>query len=370
MQFKGLKRSGIAIIILVITVFFTIKYFIAPHPIQYQTIKVTTQDLQKKVLATGKLDAVRKLDVGAQVSGQLKHLYVKLGDKVTQGQLLAVIDAQQAESRIREVNAILQDLNAQLRQGLAERRLTKLTLDRQHTLAKLHVISQHELDKASTDLEIKNARLETIKAQIDKTIASLESAKINLGYTKITAPMGGEVVQITTLEGQTVIAAQKVPTILTLADMQTMLVNAQVSEADVIHLTPGLKASFTILGDQSKHFHGVLKDILLMPEKINDAVFYLARFEVPNPDALLRLQMTAQISIELSNIKQAMVVPLAALKQKLADNLYQVVVLKNGKEEKREVAIGIRNNINAQILSGLMLGEEVIIGRSHQEKTL
>jgi len=125
------------------------------------------------------------------VSGQLKHLYVKLADKVTQGQLLAVIDAQQAESRIREVNAILQDLNAQLRQGLAERRLTKLTLDRQHTLAKLHVISQNELDKASTELEVKNARLETIKAEIDKTIASLESAKINLDYTKITAPMGG-----------------------------------------------------------------------------------------------------------------------------------------------------------------------------------
>uniref|UniRef100_UPI00119E5C79 efflux RND transporter periplasmic adaptor subunit n=1 Tax=Yersinia similis TaxID=367190 RepID=UPI00119E5C79 len=157
--------------------------------------------------------------------------------------------------------------------------------------------------------------------------------------------------------------AQQAPNILTLADMSTMLVQAQVSEADVINLKPGMKASFTVLGDPRKRFSDVLKDILPTPEKVNDAIFYSARFEVPNPDRLLRLQMTAQVSIQLANIEQAVVIPLAALGDELGSNRYQVTVLKEGKEEKREVTIGIRNNVDAQVISGLSVGEDVIVSR-------
>lgn len=180
--------------------------------------------------------------------------------------------------------------------------------------------------------------------------------------------MAGDVVQITTLQGQTVIAAQQAPNILTLADMSTMLVNAQVSEADVIHLKPGMKASFTVLGDPGKRFDGVLKDIQPTPEKVNDAIFYSARFEVPNPDRLLRLQMTAQVSIQLANVQQAVVIPLSALGEELGTNRYQVAVLNGGKEEKREVTIGIRNNVDAQVVSGLKVGEEVIVSRGGAEE--
>lgn len=115
--------------------------------------------------------------------------------------------------------------------------------------------------------------------------------------------MAGEVTQITTLQGQTVIAAQQAPNILTLADMSTMLVKAQVSEADVIHLRAGQKAWFTIAGDPQTRYEGVLKDILPTPEKINDAIFYYARFEVPNPKRILRLDMTAQVYIQLMDVK-------------------------------------------------------------------
>ncbi len=225
------------------------------------------------------------------------------------------------------------------------------------------MVSRQDLDQAVTDLAVKNAKVGTIDAQINKAKASLDTAKINLDYTQISAPMDGDVVQITTLQGQTVIAAQQAPNILTLADMSTMLVQAQVSEADVINLKPGMKASFTVLGDPGKRFSGVLKDILPTPEKVNDAIFYSARFEVPNPDRLLRLQMTAQVSIQLANVDQAVVIPLAALGDELGSNRYQVTVLKEGKEEKREVTIGIRNNVDAQVISGLSVGEDVIVSR-------
>lgn len=179
--------------------------------------------------------------------------------------------------------------------------------------------------------------------------------------------MDGDVVQITTLQGQTVIAAQQAPNILTLADLGTMLVKAQVSEADVINLKPGQKAWFTVLGDPTRRFDGVLKDIQPTPEKVNNAIFYYARFEVPNPKRLLRLQMTAQVHIQLAGVEQALVIPLAALGDQIADNRYHVSVLKQGKEEKREVAIGLRNNIDVQILSGLEAGDEVIVSRGGVE---
>lgn len=360
---RGQRRWLAAIAVLLIGGFFIARHLMAPVPVNYQTVKVVHRDLQQNVLATGKLDAVRKVDVGAQVSGQLEKLYVEIGDHVKRGQLLAMIDPQQAQNQIKEVEATLQDLNAQRIQAKAELHLATVTLGRQQNLAKLQVVSRQDLDQAVTDLAVKNAKVGTIDAQINKAKASLDTAKINLDYTQISAPMDGDVVQITTLQGQTVIAAQQAPNILTLADMSTMLVQAQVSEADVINLKPGMKASFTVLGDPGKRFSGVLKDILPTPEKVNDAIFYSARFEVPNPDRLLRLQMTAQVSIQLANVDQAVVIPLAALGDELGSNRYQVTVLKEGKEDKREVTIGIRNNVDAQVISGLSVGEDVIVSR-------
>lgn len=210
----------------------------APLP-QYQTLVVRKGDLQQSVLATGKLDALKKVDVGAQVSGQLKTLRVEIGDKVKKDQLLGVIDPEQAENQIKEVEATLMELRAQLNQARAERKLSAATLARQQQLAQRQLVSRQDLDTAATDLAVKEAQIGTIEAQVKRNQATLDTAKTNLDYTKILAPMSGEVTQITTLQGQTVIAAQQAPNILTLADLSTMLVKAQVSEADVIHLKPG-----------------------------------------------------------------------------------------------------------------------------------
>ncbi|MFW0765027.1 macrolide transporter subunit MacA [Trabulsiella odontotermitis] len=333
----------------------------APLP-QYQTLIVRKGDLQQSVLATGKLDALRKVDVGAQVSGQLKTLSVNIGDKVKKDQLLGVIDPEQAENQIKEVDATLMELRAQLRQAQAEQKLAQVTLARQQKLAKTNLISQQDLDTAATDLAVKQAQIGTIEAQIKRNQATLDTAKTNLDYTRIVAPMAGEVTQITTLQGQTVIAAQQAPNILTLADLSTMLVKAQVSEADVIHLKPGQKAWFTVLGDPLTRYEGTLKDILPTPEKVNDAIFYYARFEVPNPQGVLRLEMTAQVHIQLSGVKNVMTIPLSALGDAVGDNRYNVRLLRNGEVKDREVTIGARNDTEVEITKGLEEGDEVITG--------
>jgi macrolide-specific efflux system membrane fusion protein len=365
--FKSKKRGLLVCAVLVVLAAVAYWHFSHPAPVEFKTVKVVKRDLEQSVLATGQLDAVRKVDVGAQVSGQLESLKVEIGDKVQKGQLLGIIDPQQAQNSIREGEATLQQLQAQLQQALAEQQLAEVTLQRNRELAKVQAVSRQDLDQFATNLAVKKAQVATTRAEIAKNQASLDTAKINLAYTRIEAPMDGDVVQITTLQGQTVIAAQQAPNILTLADMSTMLVKAQVSEADVIHLKPGLKAWFTVLGDPSKRFDGALKDIQPTPEKVNNAIFYYARFEVPNPQGLLRLQMTAQVHIQLAGVSDALVVPLAALGDQIADNRYHISVLKQGKEEKREVTIGIRNNVDVQIVSGLQAGEEVIVSRGGAE---
>jgi macrolide-specific efflux system membrane fusion protein len=365
MNLKGKRRTLYLLLAVIVLAggFWLWQVLNAPVP-QYQTLIVRPGELQQSVLATGKLDALRKVDVGAQVSGQLKTLSVEIGDKVKKGQLLGVIDPEQAENQIREVEATLMELRAQRSQADAERKLAQVTLGRQQALAKTQAISRQDLDTAITELAVKQAQIGTIDAQIKRNQASLDTAKTNLDYTRIVAPMAGEVTQITTLQGQTVIAAQQAPNILTLADMGTMLVKAQVSEADVIHLKPGQKAWFTVLGDPQTRYEGVLKDILPTPEKVNDAIFYNARFEVPNPHGVLRLDMTAQVHIQLTGVKDVLTVPLAALGEPVGNNRYKVKVLRNGETREREVEIGDRNDTDVAIVKGLEEGEEVVIGEN------
>ncbi|MFS3464177.1 macrolide transporter subunit MacA [Citrobacter freundii] len=366
MKLKGKikKRYFLFAIILIVAVIALWRTLNAPLP-QYQTLIVRPGDLQQSVLATGKLDALRKVDVGAQVSGQLKTLSVAIGDKVKKDQLLGVIDPKQAQNQIKEVEATLMELRAQRLQAEAEWKLARVTLSRQQQLAKTQAVSQQDLDTAATEMAVKQAQIGTIDAQIKRNQASLDTAKTNLDYTRIVAPMAGEVTQITTLQGQTVIAAQQAPNILTLADMSTMLVKAQVSEADVIHLQPGQKAWFTVLGDPQTRYEGTLKDVLPTPEKVNDAIFYYARFEVPNPKGILRLDMTAQVHIQLTDVKNVLTIPLSALGDPIGNNRYNVRLLRNGETREREVVIGARNDTDVEIVKGLEEGDEVITGEGN-----
>lgn len=360
---KFKKRYLLAMVVLIAVAMAAWRSLNAPQPV-YQTLIVRQGDLERSVMATGKLDALRKVDVGAQVSGQLKTLSVNIGDKVKKEQLLGVIDPDQAENQIKEVEATLMELRAQRMQAVAERRLAQVTLARNQQLVGKHLVSQQELDTASTDLAVKEAQIGTIDAQIKRNQASLDTAKTNLDYTRIVAPMAGEVTQITTLQGQTVIAAQQAPNILTLADLSTMLVKAQVSEADVIHLHPGQRAWFTVLGDPLTRYEGTLKDILPTPEKVNDAIFYYARFEVPNPKGVLRLEMTAQVHIQLDGVKNVLTIPLSALGEPTGDNRYSVRLLRNGDVKTREVTLGTRNDTEIVVVKGLDVGDEVITGES------
>ncbi|MFL9871539.1 macrolide transporter subunit MacA [Paraburkholderia megapolitana] len=370
--------AGIAALILIAGL--CLHFFAGDKGPQYLTAKVGRTNLENAVIATGTLQAFRQVDVGAQVSGQLKSLKVKLGDKVTKNQWLAEIDPVISENALRQAEANEQNLVAQKRSAAAQLVQAELAFKRQQQMLPDDSTSRQDYETAQANLGVQRASIASFDAQIRAARIQIETAQANLGYTRIVAPMDGEVVAIVTQEGQTVIAQQQAPVILKLADLDTMTVKAQVSEADVIRIHPGQTAYFTILGEADKRYYGKLRAVEPAPQnfadsqsslggigggssKPNAAVFYNALFEVPNPGHLLRISMTAQVNVLLGTASNALNIPVAALGDKNKDGTYPVRVLdRDNQVDTRKVRTGINNNVNVEVLSGLKEGERVIIG--------
>lgn len=339
-------------------------------PQSYLTATVVRGNIEDAVLATGVLQPWRQVDVGSQASGQLKSLKPKLGDTVKKGQLLAEIDPALTENALRDARAGLDVLVAQKRAKQALLKKAELNWRRQHTMVQQDAASRQDVEAADADLASQRADLAALDAQIQQQRIRVDTAQTNLGYTRIAAPIDGTVVSITTQEGQTVVASYQVPTILKIADLSRMTVKAQVSEADVIRIHPGMPVYFVILGAPDKRYYGTLRAIQPSPEKINNAIFFNALFDVPNTDGVLRPDMTAQVSIVLGRADNALLVPSTALGTRAKDGRYAVRVLDaHGKTQVRQVRIGLDNHIKAQVLDGLQAGEKVITGEAPASDT-
>ncbi|WP_323121290.1 efflux RND transporter periplasmic adaptor subunit [Burkholderia alba] len=372
---------AVGIVVLILLVVLYQHWFAKDKGPLYLTAKVGRADLENAVLATGTLQAFKQVDVGAQVSGQLKSLKVKLGDKVTKGQWLAEIDPVLPQNALRQAQASEDNLIAQKRSTAAQLTQAELAFKRQQQMLPDDSTSRQDFETAQANLGVQRAALASLDAQIRSARIQIETAQANLGYTRIIAPMDGEVVAIVTQEGQTVIAQQQAPVILKLADLDTMTVKAQVSEADVIRVHPDQNAYFTILGEPDRRYYGKLRTTEPAPQnfldsqspmgggmssgaaKSNTAVFYNALFEVPNADHRLRISMTAQVNVLLGTARNALNIPVAALGTKDKDGTYPVRVLgAENKVDTRKVRTGINNSVKVEVLSGLKEGERVIIG--------
>lgn len=352
---------GITVLVVLAIVAF---FWLSPaKKTEYLTAAVQRADLENAVLATGVLQALRQVEIGAQVSGQLKSLKVVLGQTVKKGDWLAEIDPVISQNTLAQEQAKLENLQAQKLAKEVRVKQAELSWARQREMLAQDAAARQDMESADAELRALRADGVSLDAQIRQQKLALASAQTNLSYTRIVAPIDGDVVSISTLEGQTVVASFQVPTLMKLADLSTMTVKAQVSEADVVRVKPGQPVYFTILGDPDKRYHGTLRAVQPSPEKINNAVFFNALFDVPNPDRTLRVDMTAQVAIMLGEAKQALTVPLTALGARDKDGRQEVRVLKADQSvEKRLVRVGITNNFQAQVLEGLKEGDNVITG--------
>lgn len=335
--------------------------FSKPPAPSYLTAPVARENLERTVLASGRLQAFKQVDVGTQATGQLKEVRVKAGDQVKKGQLLAEIDPAEMQNQLKAAQASLDQQQAQRASTQAALELARLEQQRQRAMMVDQSTSQKELQAAEAALKQRQAELASLDAQIRATRFELERKQVQLGYTRIIAPMDGTVLSIETPEGQTVVAAQNAVTILKLADLSTMTVRALISEADVIRVRTGQKAYFTLLGDGEQRVWGKLRTVEPKPEKINEAMFYSALFDVPNAGQRLRVDMTAQVGVVLDEARGVLAVPVTALGAQGKDGRYAVRVLgADGKVDTRQVRVGLRTSTRAQVLDGLKQGEKVI----------
>lgn len=429
-----IKWTIIGIIVLALALLLYNKFKPKQETPDFITTTAQTGDIERNVMASGKVKALNTVDVGAQVSGEVTKLYVKVGDQVKKGDLIAQIDQITQKNNLSNQQATLEQGRAGLQSAQAEYYSRKAGLesaqadlasreadlkqaisdyDRLRPLLAQDAISQQEVQTAQTNVEkaqasvaaaraaIKTAQAALVTAQsniasneadIRKAQTNLSTANTDLGYTTIRAPIDGTVVAVVTEQGTTVNANQAAPTIVTLADLSTVRINAQISEADVINVKAGMPVYFNTIGDPDTKYDAVLTAIEPAPEEISNtsstdsAIYYIGYIEVPNPERRFRIDMTAQVYVVVDKAANALLVPSAAIKKGGGSNrgkdneksgnkkgevaappvkgTYVRVLKADGSVENRPVKVGIDNRVDAQILSGLKAGETIIIGEN------
>ena len=328
-----------------------------------RTVLVTQGDVSDVVSALGTLQPASYVDVGAQVSGQLTKLNAAIGDHVTAGQLLAELDARVLQSRLSTDTAELARLNGLLAEQAAQLDLAKAQAERQRAMFRGNATSRDQLDTALAQVHVLQAQIVQTKAQISGQEAQISADKTNLSFTRIAAPMTGTVVSVTAVQGQTLNVNQSAPILLRIADLSTMTVEVQVSEADQPKLKIGMPVRFHTLGRPNETRQGALRQIYPTPEVVNNVTLYTALFDVANPNGQLLPQMSVQAFFVRAEAHDVPVVPLSAVSHEgNGGAAASVRVLDDaGQILTRPVQIGVSDRIVVAVTAGLKVGDRVVL---------
>ena len=333
------------------------------------TVSVGRGDIEQTVLASGVLQANSLVSVGAEVSGRIEAVHVVLGQDVKKGDLIAEIDSLDQENAVKSAQAVLAGIEAQKRSQQGSLVQAQAALDRSQRLSANSLVSQTDLDTAQAAVDSAMAQIDQLDAQLAQSELSVESARLNLARTKIVAPNDGTIVALLVEAGQTVNANQTSPTIVKIADLDTMVIKAEISEADVVRVAAGQRVYFTILGEPDVQIDAKLREVEPAPTSIasdtastDTAIYYNGLFDVPNPDHKLRISMTAQVTIVLDEVEQALTLPsgLVTRKDREGHTIVMVYDPATQASEPRRIEVGLNNNVTAEIKSGLNEGDEVI----------
>jgi macrolide-specific efflux system membrane fusion protein len=335
------------------------------------TVVVSRADIERTVLASGVLEANSLVSVGAEVSGRIEAVHVALGQDVKKGDLIVEIDSLDQENAVKTAQAVLAGIEAQKRSQEASLVKAEAALARNQQLSANSLVSQTDLETAQAAVDSAQAQIDQLDAQIAQSQLSVESAELDLARTKIVAPSDGTIVALLVDEGQTVNANSTIPTIVKIADLDTMVIKAEISEADVVRVQAGQRVYFTILGEPDVKIDATLREVEPAPTSISSdtastdsAVYYNGLFDVPNPEHKLRISMTAQVTIVLDEAKDALVLSSGLVSRKDPEGNTIVPVYDPATETvtPRRIEVGLNNNVMAEITSGLSEGEQVVSG--------
>ena len=345
----------------------------------YLTESVARGNVEKTVVASGSVESVNEVDVGVQASGKITKLYVKLGQEIKKGEMIADIDSTTQINTLNTKKAALVSYQAQLK---AKKTAYDVALSSYNRLSKLYTQKATSLDSLNTaksTLDNAKAEMEAIEANIKQAEIEVNTAETNVGYTKITAPMDGTIVSVPVSEGQTVNANQTTPTIVTIADLSKMKIKPEISEGDITKVKAGQEVSFTILSDNQTLYYSVIdsvdpantttsnssstsSSISSSNSSTTSAIYYYANVLIDNPDRTLRIGMTTENNIKIANAKDVLLVSNMAIQKRDGKSFVNVLNNKN-QSEKREVETGVQNDFQSEIKSGLNEGEKVIVSQ-------
>jgi len=301
--------------------------------------------------------------VGSQVSGKISALYADFNTPVKKGELVAEIDPAVYEATLRQAEGDLASSNADVT-------LKRQNLERKKALFPLHAASQLDLDQATAELAQAVASV-TIKQ------AAVDSARANLGYCKITAPVDGIVISRKVDVGQTVIAAMNTPVLFTIAqDITKMNISASVDEADIGQVKSGQAVDFTVDAFPDETFHGQVKQVRKAPTTTQNVVTYETIITLDNPEQKLFPGMTADVSILVAERKNVLRIPNTALRYTPPDGAQFEQVPPASMEHKQRlvylpgsdgrklrpvlVKTGITDGTNTEVLEGITDGAAVV----------
>lgn len=340
--------------------------------ISYITEDVYRRDVQKVVNATGEVRAIDLVTIGAQVSGKIEHLHVKVGQEVKKGDLIAEIDSTTQQNEVDINKSRLDSYQAQLAAAKVSLDVAEKQYKRMQKLKKGNAASEEDLENALDTYETAKSRVVELESSIKETEISLSTAETNLGYTKITAPLDGTVVSVPVKEGQTINAAMNTPTIVQVANLDNMEIVIEISEGDIGNIKPGVKVTYSILADLNKIYETTLQSIdpgltLLTNGEYtevvdsSEAIYYYGRLIVPNEDGILRIGMTTQNVIYVESAENVLTVPVVAVKE-AGDKEYVEVLTKKG-VERRDITTGVSDGLNVEVKGGVSEGEKVILAK-------
>ena len=326
----------------------------------------------------GEVYAKEQVDVGAQVSGQITKLYVQIGDKVKAGDLIAQIDKDKQQNDLDITKAQLASTKANLESKKVALEIASSQYQREQKLYSNKATSLENLETLKNNFYSLKASVADLDAQVVQLEITLKNAEKDLGYTTITAPMDGIIINVAVDEGQTVNANQSTPTIVKIANLDEMEIRMEIAEADVSKIKVGTAVKFSILNDPEKKYEAKISSIDPANTTTSDAksnssssstsssstsaIYYYAKVFVKNRDNFLRIGMSVENSIVIKSAPNALAVPTYAIKNDKGG--YFVELLRGGQIIKSYVKIGIKDSINTQILDGVSENDLLVLSSS------
>lgn len=374
-----IKKIAYLILLIILIGVGVYYYFYNKDEFNYLTYEVKKRDITQSIEAIGEVYAKTQVDVGAQVSGQITRLYVRLGDYVKEGDLIAQIDKDKQQNDLDITKAQLESAKANLESKKIALNIALKQYTREQKLYEKKATSLESLENLKNNFYALKASVADLNAQTTQLEISLKNAQKDLAYTTIVAPSKGEIINIAVEEGQTVNANQNTPSIVRLADLSEMEIRMQIAEADINKISVGKSVKFNILNEPEKKFEAIISSIDPANTTITDAtsntnlnsnlnssasaVYYYARVFVKNDNNFLRIGMSTENEIAIKTQKNVLVVPTLAIKNDTEG--YYIEILKDNKNIiKKPVKLGIKDNLNTQIVEGINEGDLIIIGKN------